>query len=185
MTHSTLGGLVVTLSAVLLAACSSTPVDPNAGKPAGTSAAGATGAASTTGAAKPVAASTVATVSLPPHLDPKSAIATERSVFFNYDVFTIKSDYAALIERHGKYLASRPALSIRVEGNADERGSAEYNLALGQKRAQAVVQALKIVGAKDGQMEAVSWGEERPRSAGHDEAAWAENRRADLQYPKQ
>lgn len=185
MTHPILRGLVVALSAALLAACSSTAVDPNAGKPAGTSAVSSTGATSTTDAARPVAASTVATVSLPPHLDPKSAIATQRSVFFDYDVFTIRSDYAALIERHGKYLASRPALSIRVEGNADERGSAEYNLALGQKRAQAVVQALKIVGAKDGQMEAVSWGEERPRSAGHDEAAWAENRRADLQYPEQ
>ena len=71
-----------------------------------------------------------------------------------------------------------------MEGNADERGSAEYNLALGQKRAEAVVKALKIYGAKDGQLEAVSWGEERPVASGHDEAAWAQNRRADIVYPK-
>ena len=75
--------------------------------------------------------------------------------------------------------------AAKVEGNADERGSAEYNLALGQKRAEAVVKGLKIYGATDRQLEAVSWGEERPVATGHDEAAWAKNRRADIVYPKQ
>ena len=84
------------------------------------------------------------------------------------------------MERHGKYLKSNAKLAVKVEGNADERGSAEYNLALGQKRAEAVVKALKIYGAKDGQLEAVSFGKERPAVEGHDEAAWAKNRRAEL-----
>jgi peptidoglycan-associated lipoprotein len=72
---------------------------------------------------------------------------------------------------------------VRVEGNTDERGSAEYNLALGQRRAQAVVSALKVYGVRDTQMEAISWGEEKPRAEGHDEAAWSQNRRADVVYP--
>ena len=89
-----------------------------------------------------------------------------------------------MLEQHGKYLLSKPNLAIHIEGNADERGSAEYNLALGQKRAEAALKALKLYGVKDAQMEAVSWGKERPKALEHDEAAWAENRRADLVYPK-
>jgi peptidoglycan-associated lipoprotein len=133
----------------------------------------------------PVSAPPVATVTVPAYLDPNSPISRERSVYFDFDVFTVKSEYNGLVERQGKYLASNPKLTVKVEGNADERGSAEYNLALGQKRAQAVVQALKVYGVKDGQMEAVSWGKEHPKALGHDEAAWAENRRADIVYPKQ
>jgi peptidoglycan-associated lipoprotein len=130
-------------------------------------------------------AAPAAAVTLAAHLDPKSAISTQRSVYFDFDEYSIKSEYSGLIERHGKYLASKPTLAIKVEGNADERGGAEYNLALGQKRAEAVLRALKIYGVKDAQMEAVSWGKERPKATGHDEAAWAQNRRADLVYPRQ
>lgn len=173
------------LASAVLAGCSSTPVTQ---APAETTAA-TTGAPApapaTSGSPKPVASSTVATVALPPHLDPKNLISTERSVFFDFDVFTIKAEYVKLVERHGNYLAAKPALSIKIEGNADERGSSEYNLALGQKRAQAVMQALMTYGVKASQMEAVSWGKERPKATGHDETAWAENRRADLVYPKQ
>jgi peptidoglycan-associated lipoprotein len=129
--------------------------------------------------------STVATVAVPLYLDPKSRISRERSVYFDFDDFSIKSEYSGLIELHGNYLESNPSVSIKIEGNADERGSNEYNLALGQKRAEAVLKALKIFGVKDAQMEAISWGKERPRATGHDEAAWAQNRRADLVYPQQ
>lgn len=129
--------------------------------------------------------STVTAVSVPLYLDPKSRISRERSVYFDFDDFSIKSEYSGLIELHGTYLDSNPSVSIKIEGNADERGSTEYNLALGQKRAEAVLKALKIFGVKDVQMEAISWGKERPRATGHDEAAWAQNRRADLVYPQQ
>ena len=125
----------------------------------------------------------VQAVMLPAYLDPKSPIATQRNVFFDYDIFTIKTEFASMLEMHGKFLASNPQVSIRVQGNTDERGSAEYNLALGQKRADAVVRALKIYGVKDSQMEAVSFGREKPKAMGHDEAAWAKNRRVDLEYP--
>ena len=105
-------------------------------------------------------------------------------MFFDFDKSVIKADFTSLVERHGKYLAANPSLNIRVEGNTDERGSSEYNLALGQRRAQAVVKALATQGAKESQMEAVSWGEERPKATGHDEAAWTQNRRADVVYSK-
>ena len=122
---------------------------------------------------------------LPPHLDAKSAISTARSVYCDFDEFALKPQYTALIERHGKYLASKPTLAVTIEGHADERGGSEYNLAIGQKRAEALLRALQRYGVKPEQMEAISWGEERPKAAGHDEASWAQNRRDDLQYPKQ
>jgi peptidoglycan-associated lipoprotein len=180
MNRKTLG-LSFALASSLLAACSSTPVTPPA-SPAPAPAPAAAPAPAPTAAATP--ASKVTAVTLPAHLDPNSAISKERSVYFDFDDFSIKPAYTALVERHGKYLASNASLAVKVEGNADERGSAEYNLALGQKRAEAVTKALKIYGAKDGQLEAVSWGEERPVANGHDEAAWAQNRRADIVYPK-
>jgi len=122
-------------------------------------------------------------MSPPEYLDPGSSIASQRSLYFDFDSFTIRSDDTPMIERHGKYLASHPALAIKIEGNADERGGAEYNLALGQRRAESVLRALRIYGVKDAQMEAISWGKSKPRATGHDEASWAQNRRADLQYP--
>jgi peptidoglycan-associated lipoprotein len=128
-------------------------------------------------------ASRVTAVIVPPYLDSASQISTKRSIFFDYDIFTIKSDFVPVLEMHGKYLAANPKISIRVEGNADERGSKEYNLALGQKRAEATSQALVVYGVKTSQMEAVSWGEEKPKATAHDEAAYAQNRRVDLGYP--
>jgi peptidoglycan-associated lipoprotein len=172
--------------ASLLAACSSTPV--NAPGPAAPPAARPTpgvGTPAQSAAQRPAPASTVTSVTLPAYLDPKNSISTERSVYFDFDEFVVKTEYSALIDRHGKYLASSPSLAIKIEGHTDERGGSEYNLALGQKRAEAVLRALRIYGVKASQMEAISWGEERPMGAGHDEAAWAKNRRADLQYPKQ
>lgn len=139
-------------------------------------------------AAPPVATVTRTTpaavkAAVPEYLNPNSPIFRERSVYFDFDNYSIKNEFNALIERQGKYLVSHPNLSIKVEGNADERGGAEYNLALGQKRADAVLRALKVYGVKESQMEAVSWGKEKPKATGHDEASWAENRRVDLVYP--
>lgn len=160
--------LIAVAAAAFLSACSTTQQqDANAPQ-----ASDATG--------KPV--STVAPV-VADHLNPNSLISTQRSVYFDFDKFEVKSQFAPLVERQGKYLASNPALAIRVEGNADERGGREYNLALGQKRAEAVVRALKVYGVSDKQAEPVSFGKEKPKATGHDEAAWAENRRVDLAYP--
>jgi len=178
---------LITLAA-LLGACSSTPVNPPASAPAPATSptpAPAARAPAVPAAQQPAPVSRVTTVTLPAHLDASSAISTERSVYFDFDQFAVKPEYAPLIDRHGKYLASKPTLVIKIEGNTDERGGSEYNLSLGQRRAEAVLRALRIYGVKDSQMEAISWGEERPKATGHDEAAWAQNRRVDLQYPKQ
>jgi peptidoglycan-associated lipoprotein len=116
-----------------------------------------------------------------PLTDPNSALA-KRSVFFDFDRFEIRSEFQPLVEAHGRYLASMKQRHIVIEGNADERGSREYNLALGQKRADAVKSRLTLLGAIDSQIETISYGEERPRAAGHDETSWAQNRRADILY---
>jgi peptidoglycan-associated lipoprotein len=155
---------------VFLAACSSTP------KLAET--ADANSSVSSKGA------SSVESVVIPAHLDPNSVLSKNRSIYFDFDSFVVKSDSAAVVQQHGAYLAANPSLSIKVEGNADERGSREYNLALGQKRAEAGAKALKVYGVKESQIEAVSWGKEKPVATGHDEAAWAQNRRDDITYNK-
>ncbi len=117
-----------------------------------------------------------------PLTDP-SNILSKRNVYFDYDKFNVKPEFQALIEAHAKYLAEHPAVKLALQGNADERGSREYNLALGQKRAVAVKQALNVLGVQDKQIETISFGKEKPKALGHDESSWAENRRVDLVYP--
>ncbi|HSD59596.1 MAG TPA: peptidoglycan-associated lipoprotein Pal, partial [Burkholderiales bacterium] len=104
------------------------------------------------------------------------------SVYFEFDSFVIKDEYKPLIQAHAQYLKQNPKAKTILQGNADERGSREYNLALGQKRADSVKKALEVLGVKDAQVESVSFGEEKPRGTGHDEASWAENRRTDIVY---
>jgi len=170
--------LAITLvAAAALAACSSTPLD----TPAPVETAKLAPPTNTGGAS--TAQSTVATVTLDPLDDPKGELAA-RSIFFAYDDFTVAPKYQPVVQAHGKLLQARPQVLIRVEGNTDERGSREYNLALGDKRAQVVAKQLELMGAKAAQIEAVSYGEERPKAEGHDESAYAENRRADIRYLK-
>ncbi len=113
--------------------------------------------------------------------NPKS-ILSKRSIYFEYDRFDIQDQYKPLVEAHARYLIAHPDRKILIQGNCDERGSREYNVALGQKRADAVKRALLLMGAKETQIESVSLGEEKPKALGHDEAAWAENRRGDVLY---
>ena len=107
---------------------------------------------------------------------------TSRLVYFDFDSFVVKSDYQPVIEAHGKYVRANKAKKVSIEGHADERGGREYNLALGQKRAEAVRRALNTQGADDNQLEAVSYGEEKPAVQGSNEAAWEKNRRAEIVY---
>ena len=104
-------------------------------------------------------------------------------VYFDYDSFTLKSDGRPVVERNASHLQANKQYKVMLEGHTDERGGREYNLALGQKRAEAVLRGLKAYGVKDAQVEPVSFGSEKPKAAGHDEAAWAQNRRVDLAYP--
>ena len=106
----------------------------------------------------------------------------KRSVYFDFDSNAVKDEYRGLIQAQSKYLADNRDKRIRIEGNCDERGSREYNLALGQRRAESVKKIMTVLGVADGRVETVSYGEEKPVALGHDEAAWAQNRRADIKY---
>ncbi len=174
---------IVASSVLFLAACSSTPAVKSEDKSAVVQ---PTASQAPTPVSKPAVPSAIpmAVTPLAPYLDPANPLYSKRSVYFDYDNFAIKPEFTPMLEIHGKYLASHPNVSIRVEGNTDERGSSEYNLALGQKRADSVVRALKLYQVKEAQMEAISWGAEKPRAPGHDELSLSQNRRVDLGYPK-
>jgi len=103
-------------------------------------------------------------------------------IYFDYDSFTIKPEFQGAVEAHAKYMAVNKTRKLSVEGHTDERGGREYNLALGQKRAEAVRRALALLGVTDAQVEAVSFGKEKPANSGMDEAGLAKNRRAELNY---
>lgn len=168
------------LAAALIAAgCSSTkldeaPVETRTPVPADGQAGGGAGS-------KGAPQSGVATVDLTKGgASADAAALAQRVVYFDFDSFVVKDEFRPMLEAHAKALAANRGSRMMVEGHTDERGGREYNLALGQKRAEAVVKTLVLLGASDSQLEAVSFGEERPSDPGHDEAAWAQNRRVEL-----
>jgi len=184
--------IAVAAAALSITACSSSiklddpaPVEDRSNMPAdGSAAAGAgggAGSASTNpaGSSRPVAQVTLDTKD--PLQDPNSPLS-RRSIYFDFDSFAIKDEYRSTLDAHAKYLTGNRARKAVIQGNTDERGSREYNLALGQKRAEAVRRALIALGVSESQLEAVSLGEEKARSGANDDAALAENRRADLVY---
>ena len=199
MTSPTRGALCLSmLTAVLalLAACETTPSATTLAAPVPVETrsvpSGDTQAAATAGGV--AAQSQVATVDLatgksgagkpvaPPQLRSGAAAAAppERMVFFDFDSDLIKDDYKALLDGHAKALAASGGRRMTIEGHTDERGGREYNVALGQRRAEAVVKSLKLLGVSEQQLEAVSFGKERALQQGSDEAAWSRNRRAEL-----
>jgi len=113
---------------------------------------------------------------------PQGGLLAERTVYFDFDSSEIKGAGTDVVAAHAKYLAAHTATRVRLEGHTDERGSREYNIGLGERRAQSVRRALLLQGAADAQISTVSYGEERPAVAGHDEAAWAKNRRVEIVY---
>jgi peptidoglycan-associated lipoprotein len=173
--------LMSALFASLLAACSTTPT-PDSGAPvedrnvgAGTS--GAATAGTTTGNV-----AGTATGSQSNRLRDPNSILSKRSVYFEFDSYAVRDDYKPLIDAHARYLQGDKGGRMTIQGNTDERGSREYNIALGQRRADAVKKMMMLLGATDSQIETVSFGKEKPRNAGHDEGSWTENRRDDFVY---
>ncbi|HZH57285.1 peptidoglycan-associated lipoprotein Pal [Yanghanlia caeni] len=154
----------LTLAAVTaaLAACSSVPLDQT-----GTAGTGADGAS---------------TGQIMDPFNPQSPLAQQRSVYFEFDSYTIPEQYRSLVEMHSNYLRGNTQQRVRIEGHADARGGSEYNLALGQRRSEAVSRMMGLLGVNAGQIEAISFGKERPRALGNTEADYAENRRADIVY---
>ena len=122
----------------------------------------------------------------PPIVDElTTGVLAKRSIYFELDSYEVKGEYRTIVEAHANFLRKNPGRKVVIEGNTDERGSREYNLSLGQKRAEAVKKMLVLLGVPDAQLEAVSFGEEKPKALGKDDAAYAENRRGDLSYRAQ
>jgi len=113
--------------------------------------------------------------------DPQGVLA-KRSIYFDFDSYIVKDEFKGVVEAHAKYLVAHKDRKVVIQGNTDERGGREYNLALGQKRAEAVRKAMALLGVPESQIEAVSFGKEKPKAQGSDEAAYAENRRSDISY---
>ena len=189
--------LAVSATLVLVAGCASpskvadvsslTPADTSTTTAASGSST-ATGATAAGATASATPQSGVSTVDLTPRSLAAGAAAgtagmaapAQRVVYFDYDSFVIKDEFKGLLDGHAKVLARQTAKRLVVEGHTDERGGREYNLALGQKRAEAVAKSLSLLGVTETQVEAVSFGEERPAATGSDESAWSRNRRAEL-----
>jgi peptidoglycan-associated lipoprotein len=155
---------VMTIAALAagLAACSSVSLDDQAGK-------GGSGADGS-GVMDP--------------FTPQSILAKQRSVYFDFNSYTVSDQYRSLVDTHGKYLVSAPQQRVVIEGNTDARGGSEYNLALGQRRAEAVRRMLTLIGVPDTQVETISFGKEKPKALGDSDADYAENRRADFNYKR-
>jgi peptidoglycan-associated lipoprotein len=176
------------LAALILAGCSSTPTQdaapveertPDAG-----SAAPGTGGASTAGTTTPgISGSALGSgaSAISPLKDPKS-ILSQRIVLFDYDSYVVKDQYRQMVEAHAKYLQANRSARVTMHGHTDERGTREYNIALGQRRADAVKKMMLLLGATEMQIETVSFGKEKPRNPASHEAAWADNRRVEIVY---
>jgi peptidoglycan-associated lipoprotein len=194
--HAKLRLALAAASLVALAACSSIKLDEGQGAPIESrTASGSPGSGSPgsgvpgTPGTDPAAGTGTGSRQITPvqtesksALDDPASVLARRSIYFDFDQYTIRDEFKGLIEAHGRFLIANKSRKVIIQGNTDERGSREYNLALGQKRSEAVRKALLAVGVPDAQLEAVSLGEEKPKATGTDDAAMAENRRADLVY---
>lgn len=174
---------IVVLCAVLAACGSSVKLDnPPVEDRSGTAVGSTAGTDGQAGSATGVAGSGVKSVDLGSSSQEAFLKSATRIVYFDYDSFVIREEFQPVVEAHAKFLKANPGRKIALEGHTDERGGREYNLALGQKRAEAVRRALALLGVSDNQMEAVSFGKEKPAAMGGTEDAMAKNRRTEISY---
>lgn len=159
--------ITITAITAALAACSSVPLDqPGTGTGTGTGTDQAT------------------TGLIMDPFNPQSPLAQERSVYFEFDSYVVPEQYRRTVEMHASYLSRNTQQNVRIEGHADARGGSEYNLALGQRRSDAVARMMTLMGVNSAQIETISFGKERPKAMGNTEADYAENRRADIMYQR-
>jgi peptidoglycan-associated lipoprotein len=170
---------MILVAAAALAGCASKETQSDA--PVTDRSAGTSQPQASTGAGTMTRPSAQTGVAGNPLKDP-SNILSKRSVFFDYDSMSLKEEYRPLVQAHSRYLGDKRDSRVRIEGNCDERGSREYNLALGQRRAESVKKVMTALGVSDGRIETISYGEEKPMAQGHDESAYSQNRRADIKY---
>jgi peptidoglycan-associated lipoprotein len=143
------------------------------------------GAGMAGGAGQQGSASAVAPVTIDPNASTaQGPMGVERIVYFDYDSYTVKPEFQSVVDGHARFLRANSQRRISIEGHTDDRGGREYNLALGQKRSEAVRRALTLLGVNDAQIEAVSFGKEKPAVQGSGEEAWAQNRRAEIRYTR-
>ncbi|MDX1519742.1 MAG: peptidoglycan-associated lipoprotein Pal [Gammaproteobacteria bacterium] len=172
--------LILTASLGMLFACTSTEEKPEDIVVEDQSGAVAE-AAGTDSSAQAYGTGADAETTLDPLNDPSSHLSV-RIIYFAYDSADVRPEFRPAIEAHAQYLAANPNVIVTLEGHADERGSREYNLALGENRANSVKRQMSLLGASAGQIRTVSYGEERPAAEGHDESAWSQNRRVVIVY---
>jgi peptidoglycan-associated lipoprotein len=169
--------------AAVLAGCQTTPTEaPVEDKSTAAGASTATGQSGASTAGTRQGAVTGSNTGAGNPLKDPNNILSKRSIYFEFDSFSVADQYKPIIEAHAKYLQANKSARVSLQGHADERGSREYNIALGQKRADAVKRMMTLMGVQEAIVETVSFGEEKPKNLGHDEAAWAENRRVDIIY---
>ena len=174
--------LLIGLSCVLLGlgGCATKhAAAPTTGSGAASGAATTDSGASTSGLA---AASATAEAGAPATAGPTGGLLGKRIVYFDFDRAEIRADMAEIVAAHARYVAGHAGARVRLEGHTDERGTREYNIGLGERRAQAVKRALMLQGVAETQLTTVSYGEERPAASGHDESAWSQNRRVEIVY---
>jgi peptidoglycan-associated lipoprotein len=178
--------LVLLVSALVIAGCKSKP--PKVDAPVATNTPTTSTQGPTTTGIPPSTGSqnsgSVATVNIAPQttggaLGPAGAL---RIIYFDYDSSDVRNEFIDVIATHGRFLAGNATVRVRLEGHSDERGSREYNIALGERRAQTVKKALALQGVQESQIATVSYGEERPAAAGSDDNAWSKNRRVEIVY---
>ncbi len=166
------------VSLVILAGCGSQPPAP---EQEGAGVESRSPGAVTTPGVTPVIAGQPSGADLAALKDPKSPLS-KRNIYFDLDSYVVKDEYQTLLGHHAQFLVRNGQMKMLIQGNADERGSREYNLSLGQKRAEAVKKALLLLGVKEAQLESVSLGEEKPACGEATESCWAQNRRGDMLY---
>ncbi len=178
MKKNLIAGAMVVAVVAALAGCSTQPTAPVDDKSASTTVTDTT-STTTTGTSTSGVTGTQGTLS--PLKDPNN-ILSKRSIYFEFDSYVIEDQSKPLIQAHARYMSGTRTAKVTLQGNTDERGSREYNIALGQRRADAVKRMMTVMGVQEVAVETVSFGKEKPRREGHDEASWAENRRVDIIY---
>jgi peptidoglycan-associated lipoprotein len=168
--------LTLLAAAALLAACGTTPEEGDGQTSAPVTDSTPSSGSGTVGSADPGG------VVRGSPLDDPNSLLSQRVVYFAYDQYDVQTQDRPVIEAHGAYLAANPGATVTLEGHADERGSREYNIALGENRATAVRQLMALLGASGAQVRTVSYGEEQPAVSGHDENSWSQNRRVEIVY---
>ena len=178
--------IIIATGLLFIVGCQTTPEDQSAAKVEDRTGSG-TGKPGVQ--AQPVERPKIAAVDVTPgRKDAASAlkdpanILSKRSIFFEYDKFEVKDEYRSLVEAHARYLRENPTAKMLIQGNADDRGSREYNVGLGQRRSDSVKKMLMLLGAKEAQVESVSLGEEKPMCTAQGEDCWSKNRRGDMLY---